>query len=69
LENETVWQKTHKLGGKIWFAGGTVIVISGILLSEQLTLILFILVTLIITVIPVAYSYIEFKRLQNKDKV
>ena len=36
LENETVWKETHKLGGKMWFIGGLLIIISSLLLENQL---------------------------------
>ena len=63
LENETVWKETHKLGGKMWFVGGIIVVISSLILDKQPNFILFIIITGIITIIPIAYSYFKFKNL------
>ncbi len=65
LENETVWKKTHKLGGILWFIGGIIVVMSSLLLNKQHNVTLFITITIIITVIPIIYSYIIFPK-RNK---
>jgi len=61
LENETVWKKTHILGGKMWFIGGVVVVASSLILNKETNFILFLLITGIITIIPIAYSYMAFR--------
>jgi len=63
LENETVWKETHKLGGKMWFLGGIIVVISSLILDKQTNFTLFMVITGIITIIPIAYSYFKFKNL------
>lgn len=65
LENETVWKKTHKLGGKMWFIGGLFVVLSSLLVETQINFTLFIVITAIITIIPVAYSYLKFQNLKK----
>jgi uncharacterized membrane protein len=65
LENETVWNETHRLGGKMWFIGGLIVVFSSLILGKQLNFILFILVTLVITLVPIIYSYVRFKQHKN----
>jgi uncharacterized membrane protein len=63
LENEQVWKKTHRLAGKIWVAGGVVIMILGFLLSNVTAmLIAFFSIVFIIVLIPVVYSYLEFQK-------
>ncbi len=62
LESENVWKSTHKLGGKLWFIGGIIVVISSLILNSQHNLILFLAITLIITVTPLVYSYLMFKK-------
>lgn len=62
LENETVWKETHKLGGKMWFVGGILIVLCSLILDEKLNMALFLIITGIITVVPVTYSYLIFKK-------
>ncbi len=63
LENETVWKETHKLGGKMWFSGGIIVVVSSLILDKQLNFILFMIITGIIAIIPIVYSYFKFKNL------
>jgi uncharacterized membrane protein len=66
LENETVWKETHKLGGKLWFLGGILIVIFSLLLKEHQNFTIFILITVVITVVPIVYSYLKFKNERNE---
>lgn len=65
LENETVWKETHKLAGKLWFAGGLLIVLTSILLDKKTNFTLFAVITVFITVIPVVYSYIKFQSISQ----
>ena len=62
LENETVWKETHKLGGKMWFIGGIIVVLSSLILDKQPNFTLFFIITGIISIIPIAYSYILFRK-------
>ena len=62
LENETVWKETHKLGGKMWFIGGIIVVLSSLILDKQSNITIFLIITGIITFIPIVYSYIIFKK-------
>ena len=64
LENETVWKKTHTLAGKLWFIGGLIIIISSLTVDKNFNGILFISVTIAITIIPIIYSFLEFKKLK-----
>jgi uncharacterized membrane protein len=68
LENETVWKETHRLGGKMWFIGGLIIIISSLVLEKQTNFTLFIIISAIITVIPIIYSYLKFKNLKKQTK-
>lgn len=65
LENETVWKETHKLGGKMWFVGGIIVVIASLILDKQPNFTLFMIITGIITIIPITYSYLEFKKIEK----
>ena len=62
LENETVWNETHKLAGKMWFIGGLIIVLSSFVLEKEPNAILFMIVTAIIALVPIVYSYFKFKQ-------
>ena len=61
LENESVWKKTHKLGGKLWFVGGIIVVLTSLILDKEPNVTVFLIITGIITTIPIVYSYIIFK--------
>jgi uncharacterized membrane protein len=63
LSSDRVWEKTHRLGGKLFVAGGLIIILAGILLSEWAHIVL-IVVMLAITLGVMVYSYLEWKREQ-----
>lgn len=62
LESETVWKKTHRLGGKMWFVGGLIVIVSSVILDKQSNYSLFLIITGIISIIPIVYSYGIFKK-------
>jgi uncharacterized membrane protein len=64
LADDDVWFKTHRLGGKIWFIGGILMMIS-VFLPDVLKTIVFFTVVALIVVVPIIYSYIIYK---NKIK-
>lgn len=66
LENETVWKKTHKLAGKMWFVGGLLVVFCSLILAKEKNIIWFVVITVIITVVPFVYSYLLFRDI-NKE--
>lgn len=60
LSNEFVWNKTHKLGGKL-FKASTLIALMGLLLPNYA--ICFIIIPIILSAIYLfVYSYIEYKK-------
>lgn len=61
LKNEIVWNKTHQWAGRLWFLGGLVIIGVAILSSTRLSIFIFFSVILIISILPIVYSYIQFK--------
>lgn len=65
LENDIVWKKTHKLAGKYWFIGGLLVILLGFILEPKPNMVSFIIITTIITIIPVVYSYVIFKQLKT----
>ncbi len=60
LESERVWRKTHQLAGKIWTPGGILVAISAIIFPEKTALIIFLVITGLIVVIPLVYSYRQY---------
>lgn len=63
LSDEDVWYKTHRLGGKVWFVGGLLMMVSSIL-PDNLKMKVFFTVVVAISVIPMVYSYIVYKNKQ-----
>ena len=61
LENEEVWKKTHLMGGKLWFVGGLLMAMTFVL-PNTIQFYAFMGITAIITIIPIVYSYLEFKK-------
>jgi uncharacterized membrane protein len=65
LENEEVWKKTHKLGGNLWFVGGLLMTLT-FLLKGNAQFYTFMSIIAVISIIPIAYSYLEFRKLTKK---
>lgn len=65
LNNEDNWRKTHLLAGKLWFVGGLVIAILCFLLPDAVAMILFFILTVVLILVPVIYSYRLYKK--NKE--
>ena len=65
LENETVWKETHKLGGKLWFFGGILMILAVLLLPIETSFVVFIAATSIFAIVPIVYSYTKYKALEN----
>ena len=64
LENEQTWKRTHRLAGRMWMLGGLFIVITSFTLNNNVALgVIFATITLIIVIVPVIYSYMEFKKI------
>lgn len=62
LENEDNWRKTHRLAGKLWFTGGLLIALLGIVLPYASAFISLITICVVITLVPVIFSYLYFKK-------
>jgi uncharacterized membrane protein len=64
LNSEEVWTRTHKMAGKLWFWGGIVGVASLLVVKDPIFVM--IPVVLIITIVPVLYSYIIYQKIEKK---
>lgn len=64
LSNETVWKKTHRLSGKIFFIGGLLILISAFLPDGYKSIIMWGSIVLCVAV-PYLYSYVAYKKEMN----
>lgn len=66
LENEQTWRSTHRIAGRMWMAGGLLIMIMSLALNSNVELgILFAIVTVIIVLVPIIYSYKQFKKIHS----
>ncbi|MCX6250075.1 MAG: SdpI family protein [Bacteroidetes bacterium] len=69
LENEQVWKKTHRLGGRLWMAGGMLIAVLSFFISSNLALAIILGIILSVMVfVPVVFSYTEFQKEKNMVK-
>jgi len=63
LENEEVWKKTHRLGGRLWMAGGILIAILSFVISSNLALAITLGAVLsVMVIVPIVFSYTEFQK-------
>ena len=67
LENEENWRKTHRLAGKLWFSGGLFCALISLFVSYTVSFIIFLVTVGILTIIPIAYSFLLFKRNQQNQ--
>ncbi len=65
LENEEVWKKTHLMGGKLWFVGGLLMAMTFVL-PNDVQFYTFMGITAVISIVPIVYSYLEFKKIKNQ---
>src|SRR6266540_852492 len=61
LASDEVWLRTHRLGGKLFVLGGTVIFVSALLSASLVPLVLVVTVTIAILVV---YSYAVYRRIE-----
>lgn len=62
LEDDDTWRATHRLAGKLWFAGGIILTIISLLLPAKTGTIVFMSLVAVMVLIPVVYSYIYYKK-------
>ncbi len=62
LKSEMVWDKTHRLAGRYWFFGGLIIVVSSLFLDHSMTVTVLLVVTTVIAIVPIVYSYMSYKK-------
>ncbi len=64
LNNDEVWIRTHKLAGKLWFWGGILGIVSLFFVKNAALVMLPIII--VITVVPIVYSYIIYQKIANQ---
>lgn len=66
LHSEQVWKKTHYIGGRLWMIGGVLITILSFIIHNNHVLgVLFGVLLFILVIIPVVFSYVEFRKEKN----
>ena len=63
LANEENWNKTHRLGGKVWVIGGAIIMATSLWGSFWILM----GATLLMVLIPTVYSYCLYRRQEKTD--
>jgi uncharacterized membrane protein len=67
LEDPDNWRKTHQLGGKIWVAGGLLMVLINILISPSYVFVINMIILTLMVLIPVVYSYRYYQSQKQKS--
>lgn len=62
LSSDTVWRRTHQLGGRLMVAGGLLAGALALLLPAESRLWAFLTVVLLTSLVPVVYSYVYFRQ-------
>lgn len=61
LTNDRVWERTHRLGGMTFVAAGLVL-IAGAFLDPKAMVVVLIVVSVVASIVPVAYSYFAWRQ-------
>ncbi len=64
LSDEEIWFKTHRFGGKLWFIGGILMMVTAVL-PKNMNFIVLPSLALVLGLLPVIYSYVIYR---NKYK-
>ncbi|MFE3867893.1 SdpI family protein [Flavobacterium sp. LS2P90] len=67
LENIEVWKVTHAFAGQLWFIGGVIIVLGGLIFPDFTFSKAFIGIGFTLAFVPIVYSYIKFKEIEKKS--
>jgi uncharacterized membrane protein len=63
LNNEVVWNKTHRFAGFVWVIGGLIILVNAFVSIPFIPL----AVIALLVILPFIYSYLEYKREENNN--
>jgi uncharacterized membrane protein len=65
LDNEVVWQKTHRVGGRVFMVGGVLIILSAFFSDPRISFAVLLTVSLVIALFAVVYSWFLFNKLKK----
>ncbi len=63
LDNEEVWNRTHRMAGGLWMAGGAVALLMG--LTGLVYSVVLVGLLIVMVLVPVIYSYLLYRKLSN----
>lgn len=66
IASEEVWFMTHRFAGKLWFVGGFSMILT-VFLPTKAVMIAFLIIVVILTIVPILYSYLVYRRLEQKN--
>lgn len=67
LNDEENWNRTHRLGGKLWVACGVVIILS-MFLPNKFMVVIFLSVVAVAVFVPTVYSYLIFREKEKRGE-
>ena len=67
LNDEENWNRTHRLGGKLWVACGVVIILS-MFLPNKFMVVIFLSVVAVAVFVPTVYSYLLFREKEKRGE-
>ncbi len=69
LEDEGTWRATHRLTGKLWVTGGIIVTLERLLIPSTTGVHIFFACIIIMSLTPVIYSYVYFKKHHAKKNI
>ncbi|MBV6633290.1 MAG: SdpI family protein [Alphaproteobacteria bacterium] len=67
LSSDAVWDKTHRLAGRLWVAGGIAVALIGLMSQGLISTIAMIVIIVLVSIIPLVASYAFWKREQANN--
>ena len=65
ISNVDVWNRVHRLGGKMMFVMGILVMASGFWMNDRITMGIIIAGAACITIVPLVMSYIWYRKLEK----
>ena len=65
LMDETIWRKTHRLGGRLFMISGVLVMLT-IFLPANYEMYVILSVVAVIAIVPMAYSYLLFRKFDKQ---
>lgn len=60
LENSEIWRKTHRLGGRVWVAGGLLLLVLWFFFEAKIYFVIFITTVIVLALVPTVYSFVLY---------